>query len=847
MNDRFKKTSMGFLSSLNSQLSTLNLSVKKGITLVEVMVAMSILSIGVLGMIGSFTYLNKGLQVTKGRTLANNLAQEKIELLKDRSYYHIIVTTATHTDTTFTPPITYDTHPNGVENISVGGINFERRIYIRKVAENVSGNLTPLAWDHPDTGLKEISVYVLWKEGDEWKKIELANIRQNPDRSYLSAAFKGVVDDSVTSAMIEGVKIKALENPARADLSGAVGDYSFAIEPGSYTLRASKQGYFTALSDCISIEASQVLTKNFTLTKMSTGTISGSVYKNDHLVISQVVGSTVDASNANFDQEYIELYNPTTYFIRIVNGWNTMDINLKMQWHSDVSSTTIMLEGYAVIDTGVQPHGYFLIANTGTVVAAGVTRVADAVYSSAYPLPHDFIKVGGSCDADAVGIAWANDSWIDIVGWNKNSGINTPEIMEGDAIDQGAGGFDIDEQFVRRTSSGGINPGFGRAYDSNNNNTDFVVKKPFIYPPRNSSDVENAISGASVGGAIAYADDGISNSVVVDSSGNFTLVDVATGSWTVYISSGMNFISSGTFGGTTHGFAASMNVFLTSTTTLGYISGTVTDIFGSPIGGIEVYAGGAQNATNLNGGYVLAIEPDTVVVTANYQLSNSQYIEVSSMNVIVTTGQMVKNVDFTLIEGGNIRGRVITISGVDPLPNTPIVAFKSGAAQGDGISDENGYFYMNGISSGTYGIEPQLEAGESSNPSSHTVVLAASGDIFIGTFTVSGAMGYIEGNVLSGGEAIDTGVLIYASTATIAANPPMINSSLCSGSIIYYAVSSNFDGTYRLPVRGGYTYNIYAWYTTWSGDTPNTVRKEYEVLNAFAVAAAQTVTKDFSW
>ena len=218
-------------------------SIKDGITLVEIMISMSLLSIGVLGMIGSFTYLNRGLQITKGRTLANNLAQEKIELLKNYSYYRVLVTTETATDNTFDPEIiTYDAYPNGVENINVGGINFERRVWIRKIAEDVDGDLKYFAWDEPDTGLKEIYVYILWKEGGDWKKLELKNIRENPDRSYLSSSCFGLVEDSDTGDPIEDVTVKVIENPARVDSTDASGEYGFAIEPGSYTVRASKEG-----------------------------------------------------------------------------------------------------------------------------------------------------------------------------------------------------------------------------------------------------------------------------------------------------------------------------------------------------------------------------------------------------------------------------------------------------------------------------------------------------------------------------------------------------------------------------------------------------------------------------
>ena len=150
---KLKKDKRNFFSGLVPVAC--RLSVKKGVTLVEIMIAMSLMSIGILGMIGSFTYLNRGLQVTKGRTLANNLAQEKIELLKNYSYYRVLVTTETTTDSNFDPAIEYDTYPNGMEEIGAGGINFKRYVLIRKLKEN-SGELDDILWDQPDEGLKRI-------------------------------------------------------------------------------------------------------------------------------------------------------------------------------------------------------------------------------------------------------------------------------------------------------------------------------------------------------------------------------------------------------------------------------------------------------------------------------------------------------------------------------------------------------------------------------------------------------------------------------------------------------------------------------------------------------------------
>ncbi|MCK5358021.1 MAG: carboxypeptidase regulatory-like domain-containing protein [Elusimicrobiales bacterium] len=819
----------------------------------EIMIAMALLSIGVLGMIGSFTYLNKGLQVTKGRTLANNLAQEKIELLKNKSYYGVLVTTETADDDHFDPVIPYDAYPNGMENINVGGINFERRVYVRKVAEDGSGNLTYFTWNQPDTGLKEIEVYVSWREGSDWKKLKLTNIRENPDRSYLSASFDGkVVDDDFPANELEDVTVKVIENPSRSETTEADGTYGFAIEPGSYTLRASKDGYFPALSPYQSVEAGGTPTVNFTLIKMSTGSISGRVYMSDHMVIYMVVASTIMASGD--DVEFVVLYNPTTSQINLLTDpTDSTSNNIKLGCYGQTGEGTDIDEVWLTHTSTYVPAGhYYLISSVGTFIFKGVSVTADAVYSAANSPPCSNLGTSLDCirknKAGAIRIKDVDDNVIDTLGWS-NTGAGKPAPYYETTAKAMANGLLEGGQFFRFTAPGSGSSSSGNCYDTDVNTSNFFSFAPSIFKIMNiASGYKAPVTGSPAKGAFVYADDGVSDSAVVDSAGDFDLVDVATGSWTVYISSNTLFLSTGTFGGLNSGFTNSMTVRLDSTTTLGYIVGTVTDITGTPIEDIDVYGSGSLNPapTDSNGKYILGLDPDTVVVTANYQLDNSNYIEAFETDVIVTQGAITSGVDFVLTQGGSIYGRVVTTGGVDPLPKTPIVVYKISIAQGDGITDEDGYFQIMGISSGTYSVEPQLEAGESYSPSISTSV-NANDSLFIGTFTVSGAMGYIKGNVKSGGEIIDTGVLIYASTDTIASTPPTLNAALRSGTVIYYAVSSNFDGTYTLPVRGGYTYNIYAWYTTWSGSTPTTGRDEHEGVDAIAVSAGQTVERDFNW
>lgn len=824
---------------------------RAGVSLTELMVAVSIVSIGILGMVGAFRYINIAIQNSKGKSIANNLAQEKIEVMKNKSYYRVLVTTALAEDDNFTPKMYYDAAPNGVETLNVGGINFERRVRIQKVSEDSDGELVRHSWNVPDTGLKEVTVYVVWQEGGKWRKLELCNLRDNPARTNLSATFSGTVAQSGGAPALQGAIVRAQENPARYAETDAAGAYTLAIEPGAYTLLASKSGYFSSKSPLYNITTSQ--SHNFQLPVMSSGSVAGTAWLRDHLVISQVVGSSVAVDGG--DAEWVEVYNPTTWTWTMSTGLGT-GANEVVRFSYKEAAETEIFPDFHFRAVSIAPGAYFLFSNTGTITAAGITRTADAVYGTDVNWANidNVIQTGAPSSAGHVILSVAADSRkLDKVGWNATDNINGvkkhAEEYEGAAIVQSVG-FSADESYTRRTYSGGITGGQGRCYDTQNNNGDFLVDLPLssARAPRNSSLTEPCVSGTPAAGALVFSDDGLSSPVEAESDGDFSLVGVGTGTWTIYVSSGF-VMSTGAFTGASSGFSVALGgVSLASANVYGYIAGCVTDVNAAPLSGKSMYAGGFQSITNTSGRYTLPAYPGDTAVTANYQTADSNYVEVSSIGVLVALGAVTRNVDFVLEKGGKIRGWVTT-NGTDPLPDIPVTAIENGVEKGNGISGSDGYFLIwgAGISTGTYVVGPQLESGESATPSTATVSLSAGQTLFASTFTVSGAMGYIGGSVSMAGAPITTGVLICATTGTITGAPllpPTINSALRSGTAIYYSVSSNARGEYSLPVRGGYTYNIYAWYTNWSGSTPSTASRQF---TGVSVAAGQSVDKDFSW
>lgn len=828
-------------------------SSRAGMTLTELLVATFIISIGILGMTGAFKYMSRAIQSSKGKSLANNLAQERIEVLKNKSYYMVLVTTATAEDGNFAPPIVYDTAPNAPEALNVGGINFERRVYIRKVSADGSGTLVRQSWTTPDTGLKEILVYVVWKEGGVWKKVELRNLRDNPNRANLTAAFSGSVADTGGGPLADAT-VRAQENPARYAKTDAAGNYSLAIEPGGYTLLASKPGYFASASPLYNITTTQ--SHNFQLPAMASGTVRGTAYKRDHPVIYMVVASTVMLNGTGDNVDFVSLYNPTTYQINMLTdpAVSTSN-NLKLAYYGEAGASDDIAEFWLQHRSTYIPAGYhYLIASTGTFTWGGVPITADAVYGAANSPPCDLIGSVYSCitkdKAGAIRISDVNGNVLDTLGWSNTGASKTAPYFEGTACPRNAG-LPQGAQFFRYTDYGSGSSGTGSCYDTDNNNGNFFYFDPSIngfYPMGRFSGSKPPVTGTPADGAVVFAGDGLSNPVIASSTGAFVLVGVATGTCAVYISSGLA-MSTFSITGAAAGFSAARgNVALTSANIHGYITGTVTDVAAAPLPSITMYAGGFQTLTNSAGRYTLPGYPGETSVTANYQTASPTYVEISSIGVLVALGQLAKNVNFVLENGGKVRGWVTT-NGTDPLPNIPINALEGGVEKGSGISGDDGYYLIwgAGISTGTYAISPQLESGESATPSSHTVSLAAGQTVFAGTFTVSGAMGYISGSVTASTAAVTTGVLIYATTSTISGSPvlpPTINSALRSGSAIYYAVSSNARGQYSLPVRGGYTYNVYAWYTTWRGDTPATSVRQFAGV---AVSAGQSVERNFVW
>jgi hypothetical protein len=440
----------------------------------------------------------------------------------------------------------------------------------------------------------------------------------------------------------------------------------------------------------------------------------------------------------------------------------------------------------------------------------------------------------------------------DRFGWQGGgSGVN-PGFYETTAYPQ-ANGLDRNEQFRRFSTATGFSLTNGPAYDSNVNSADWDLQASITEAPRNSATAAQATTtGTPASNAFISANDGLSESTQCATNGSFTLTSVATGSWSVSMSKGVLFIStSATIA--SMGSAVNLgNVALTSTTTSGFVTGYVrAAVSNTALSGITVQdAAGSQTVSGGSGRYTLSLTPGLTSLTANPgNLSNSSYVSDTLNNVSIDTGVYTTGQDFTLRTGGELTGYV-SIGG-NPIPGIPISATDAaGTVQSEAVSDTNGTFILRNLSTGSYTVDLQLENGESYTPGTTTGTIATPGQsVFVSSFAITSAFGWITGTLKANNLPIKTGVLVVATTTTITgANPPDADNTLRTGVIKYYSASSLADGTYELHLPGGAgtptTYNVYAWYTTWNGTTPTTVKK-----SSTAGVTGETTTSgiNFTW
>ena len=635
---------------------------RSGVTLVELMVAVVILSVGILGLVASFGGIQRAVQNAKNKTLASTLAQEQMQILKQKNYYQVLITTAsTPHRTDYTPSIPYDHGYFPPETILQGGKVFERLTYIQVAQEN-SGVIQTLPAGTPDTGLKLITITTLWTQAGEKRKQVITSVLGNPNTVTANAIFTGLVSDSATGTPIVGAVVTAAENLGWRDTTNSVGRYSISMSPGVFNLVASAQGYFNKFVTVTAV-SNATTDQPFQLVAMSSGLVRGTAWYHPDLVISQVVAATntVCGDDLSHDVEYITLFNPTTAPIDIgatgLSSAKSVNIAYLDEAAAAAFDRTDTQLNITHVSTFVASRASYLIANATYFVVAGEWRTADAYYMPT-PAPCAgalYCDVIRTTKAGGIELTHGSDgSEIDKVGWNDfNNGSPTNEgtSLALEATD----GMPAGGQVVRISSPTNAATltellTYGGAYDSDDNADDFSVRATIDVPPLGTGTTMPIIAGVPAFGAIVSANDGLSDPATAYNSGNdpptadFVLNSVATGTWMVFITKDGYGLETDTVtiaaAGSVYAFPSS-TTFLSYAVTQGFISGEVNDVTGMPISpAITVSPGGAgsdQTASVVNGRYFLRVATGTLEVTANPGSLNTNYLA-QSLSVAVDLG-----------------------------------------------------------------------------------------------------------------------------------------------------------------------------------------------------------------
>lgn len=383
--------------------------------MIELVVAALLVGVGVFVSIKVFNGVAKSVFISQTKQVATALAREKLEALQVLAYYRLRAAGAPtyyQPGGSGTPFFYYDPYYTpGPERIQVGNVTYFRGAYIERVYRDPStGNLAAMAAATPyqtEAGMKRIKSSVMWKDGSSWRVADVTGLKENPNRTRGEVKFVGVITDtnSVPLSGGLGIRVDTVETLGQMVNASpnASGYYEFSIRPGTYTLRvrdtSSAWNYFSAKRSAYVGYETGVTTVNFQLSRFSYGRVDAAFWWNSSPVISRVVGSSASFSNPAFAQEWVEIFNPTTW------TWDATKLNLHYYMTHNSSepaagalpNTTADYDLHKIdvgyVNTSIPPGGYFLFANTPTIDLREGSVTADAVWETVDPSANAWWRV----------------------------------------------------------------------------------------------------------------------------------------------------------------------------------------------------------------------------------------------------------------------------------------------------------------------------------------------------------------------------------------------------------------------------------------------------------------------
>ncbi|TPW20879.1 MAG: cell wall surface anchor family protein [Elusimicrobia bacterium] len=781
----------------------------RGVTLVEVLIAVAFIATVAVSSALVFTVTMKALTFSKARGLASRLAQDRIESLRALDYTMILVTSQADLDVS--PGVDRTNYP--AETFNIGDKKFERSVVVSKVYRDAAGAIVVLSPDATDTGLKQVKVLVEFPSGGTMETRTYTALISDPGMVVLNGLLYGVVSDT-SSIVIAGAKVFIEENQTWAGVASSTGYYEIQMDTKTYTISATMPGFFDYSSSSVTIGVDGKLW-DISLLRRGRGGVNGqlSLRPPQHLVISQVVPSTTTKIGGEASQavEYVELFNPTTGPIDIGVTGSTKT------WYLNFTDEDGGAENKADSDfawvhvaTYVPPFSSYLYASATWFYAAGFWVRADAYYGA---LGSDYIshqEAGTFALQNAAGTMTA-----DKVGWNDND--NTAPSYEGSPFPNRTAGDGIGSgnQLVRRSSQNFASSAWGRAYDTEDNSVDFSTTTGLTYRPFGSADSSATVS-IPASSATVLVTDGLSAAVFASATGYFHITEVATGTWSI----AAFYATYSTI--TARTIAVLVNQTTRQIVTLdggnsgGAVAGTVrrSDTLAA-LSGITMTAGTLTAQTDTGGNFILSLTSGNYSIIANAGFASLSY-DTLTTTLTVSASSVTAGVNFNLNPVGLASGKVTT-NGTDAYPGVIVHALYGGVEYATAVTDSVGNYTLIGVPVGTVTIEPVLDPqSQISNPTTKGATIAQGATTTGNNFIVTTSLGTAFGTVMKGAASITSGVLVAASTTTLA-SLPSVDNTYRTGSNVIYSINSDSQGSYSLPLVRNATYTIYAYYTELSG------------------------------
>lgn len=227
---------------------------EEGFSLVEMVVASAILLFSVAVILNSFVTGNIIGKRTGNISIATNLAQRKLERLKNKSYSG--VTTEAESDVGSDYP------------------GFKWSVAVSYVQKNADGTYAQSA---SDVGLKKVVVKLSWlAEGVH--EVEVSGIVANPNLYGNQGGISGKVYEADSTTPVGGATV-ATTDGLYSDITDFTGSWAINnLIPGTYALSATKSGYNTSYPRNATVSAGSVTSGvNFNITN-NPGSISGVIY-----------------------------------------------------------------------------------------------------------------------------------------------------------------------------------------------------------------------------------------------------------------------------------------------------------------------------------------------------------------------------------------------------------------------------------------------------------------------------------------------------------------------------------------------------------------------------------------